>query len=62
MPIEDTGSYQKLIRDLDSYLQHEIDEWNNIAKTTDDKIDTTTYHALLDIKNALNRLKHKYLS
>ena len=53
-------SYQALLADLEIYLNHEVLEWGNITQSSGDKSNFTTFEALLDMKDELDRLKRLY--
>jgi hypothetical protein len=53
-------SYRALLADLEVYLNHETSEWGNLVEASSDKIHIPTYHALLDMKDELERLKALY--
>jgi hypothetical protein len=52
--------YQRLLIDLEVYLNHEITEWSGLADASGDRMDNSTFSALLDLKDELNRLKRLY--
>lgn len=54
--------YQKILEDLESYLNKEIKEWYKLARSGGDTIDIITLEALSDIRREIERLKHLYLS
>jgi hypothetical protein len=54
-------SYRALLADFEVYLNHETSEWGNLVEASTDKIHIPTYHALLDMKDELDRLKRLYL-
>ena len=59
--MSDVEVYQKILFDLESYLQNEINEWNNLSENSSDPLDTVTFMALVDMKHEIDRLKRIYL-
>jgi hypothetical protein len=58
-----TEPYQKILSDLESYLDTEIAEWYRIARAaTEEEINIITLQALVDIMREIARLKRVHLS
>lgn len=54
--------YQKILTELESYLDTEISEWYKIARaSTDEEINIITLQALVDIMREIARLKRIHL-
>lgn len=54
--------YQKILSDLESYLDREIKEWYGLARASGDNADTFTLNALTDIRREIERLKRLHLN
>ena len=53
--------YQRILEELESYLESEISEWYKLSRAGGDSIDIVTLHALSDIRREIQRLKRLYL-
>ena len=49
--------YQRILEELESYLDSEIKEWYKLSRSGGDSIDIVTLHALSDIRREIQRLK-----
>jgi hypothetical protein len=59
----DADPYQKILSELESYLDAEISEWYKIARAaSEEEINIITLQALVDIMREIARLKRLYLS
>ena len=55
-------TYQKILTELESYLDAEINEWYKIARAaTEEEINIITLQALVDIMREIARLKRVHL-
>ena len=53
--------YQRILEELESYLNNEINEWFKLSRSGGDTIDIITLEALSDIRREIQRLKRQYL-
>ena len=53
--------YQRILEELESYLDSEINEWFKLSRSGGDTIDIITLEALSDIRREIQRLKRLYL-
>ena len=53
--------YQRILEELESYLDKEINEWYKLSRSGGDTIDIITLEALSDIRREIQRLKRQYL-
>lgn len=54
--------YEKILSDLESYLDSEISEWYKIARAaSEEEINIITLQALVDIMREIARLKRLHL-
>jgi hypothetical protein len=55
-------AYQKILENLESYLDTEISEWYKIARAaTEEEVNIITLQALVDIMREIARLKRVHL-
>ena len=54
--------YQRILEELESYLDAEIKEWFKLSRSGGDTIDIITLEALSDIRREIQRLKRLYLT